>query len=136
MNEPALLVLDDEPRELDELRGPLRRRYGQEYLVLCESSVASALDRLAELAADGRPVAMMGAPATMIDTGGGEFLATAHRLHPSAKRVLIVPRGVGQQVSQLFTGHAEGDDKRQVVQQLKRGHRSVLLVCVAPRHCS
>jgi hypothetical protein len=74
MNEPALLVLDDEPRELDELRGPLRRRYGQEYLVLCESSVASALDRLAELAADGRPVAMMGAPATMIDTGGGEFL--------------------------------------------------------------
>jgi hypothetical protein len=122
--------MDDEPRELDELRGPLRRRYGQEYLVLCESSVASALDRLAELAADGRPVAMMGAPATMIDTGGGEFLATAHRLHPSAKRVLIVPRGVGQQVSQLFTGHAEGDDKRQVVQQLKRCHRSVLLVCV------
>jgi hypothetical protein len=28
MNEPALLVPDDEPRELDELRGPLRRRYG------------------------------------------------------------------------------------------------------------
>jgi hypothetical protein len=81
MTEPAMLVLDDVPEELDELRGALRR-YGQEYVVICESSAAAASDRLARLAADGRPVAIVCAPAAMIDTGGGEFLAMAHRLNP------------------------------------------------------
>jgi thioredoxin reductase (NADPH) len=92
MTEPALLVLDDVPEELDELRGALRR-YGQEYLVICESSAAAASDGLARLAAGARPVAIVCAPAAMIETGGGEFLTMAHRLYPAAKRVLIVPRG-------------------------------------------
>ena len=93
MTEPVMLVLDDVPEELDELRGALRRRYGLEYVVICESSAAAASDRLARLAADGRPVAIVCVPAAMIDTGGGEVLAMAHRLYPAAKRVLIVPRG-------------------------------------------
>jgi hypothetical protein len=38
MTEPALLVLDDEPDELAGLRDALRRRYGQDYLVICEGS--------------------------------------------------------------------------------------------------
>jgi len=62
-------------------------------LVIGESSAAAALDRLAQLAADGRPVAIVCAPASMIDTHSAEFLAMAHRLNPAAKRVLIVPRG-------------------------------------------
>jgi DNA-binding transcriptional regulator LsrR (DeoR family) len=86
-----MLVLDDVPEELDELRGALRRRYGLEYVVICESSAAAASDRLARLAADGRPVAIVCASAAMIDTGGGGVLAMAHRLYPAAKRVLIVP---------------------------------------------
>ncbi|HMG31868.1 MAG TPA: FAD-dependent oxidoreductase [Jiangellaceae bacterium] len=93
MTEPALLVLDDEPDDLDQLQRTLGRRYGQEYLVICEASAAAALDRLAQLAADGRPVAIVCAAAAMIDSGGGEFLAMARRLHPAAKRVLTVPRG-------------------------------------------
>ena len=63
MTEPAMLVLDDVPAELDELRGALSRRYGQEYLVFCESAAAAASDRVARLAADGRPVAIVCAPA-------------------------------------------------------------------------
>jgi thioredoxin reductase (NADPH) len=93
MTEPALLVLDDEPDELDALRGTLHRRYGRDYLVICEGSAARASDRLAQLAADGRAVAIVRASAAMIDTGGGEVLAMAHRLYPVAKRVLVVPRG-------------------------------------------
>ena len=46
MTEPAILVLDDVPEELDELQGALRRRYGQEYVVICESSAAAASDHL------------------------------------------------------------------------------------------
>lgn len=92
MTEPAILVLDDVPEELEELRGALRR-YGLEYLVICESSAAAASDRLARLATDGRPLAIVCAPVAMIEAGRGEFLAVAHRLYPAAKRVLIVPRG-------------------------------------------
>jgi thioredoxin reductase (NADPH) len=93
MTEPALLVLDDDPDELDALQETLQRRYGQEYLVVCESSAAAAVDRLARLAAEGRPVAIVGVAASMIDTGGDEFLATVRRRYPNAKRVLVVPRG-------------------------------------------
>jgi thioredoxin reductase (NADPH) len=93
MTQPAMLVLDDEPAALDELRGTLDRRYGREYLVVCEGSTTAVLDRLARLAADDRPVAIVCVPAAMLDTGGAEFLAMAHRLNPTAKRVLIVPRG-------------------------------------------
>jgi thioredoxin reductase (NADPH) len=93
MTEPAMLVIDDEPAALDELRGTLDRRYGQEYLVVCEGSTTAGMNRLAQLAADDRPVAIVCVPAAMLDTGGAEFLAMAHRLNPTAKRVLIVPRG-------------------------------------------
>jgi thioredoxin reductase (NADPH) len=93
VTEPVLLVLDNDQTELDELRETLDRRYGNEYLVHCENSAATATDRLARLAADGRPVTIVFAPAGMIDGAGGEFLAMAHRLYPNAKRILVVPRG-------------------------------------------
>ena len=47
MAQPAMLVLDDEPAALDELRGTLDRRYGQEYLVVGEGSTTAGMDRLA-----------------------------------------------------------------------------------------
>jgi CheY-like chemotaxis protein len=89
MTEPAMLVLDDVPEELEELRGALRR-YGLQYVVICESSTAAASDRLTRLAADARPVAIVCAPAAMIETGGGEFLAMAHQLYPAAKPLFVL----------------------------------------------
>ena len=89
-----MLVLESDLPEFDELRETLRRRYGNEYVVLCESSPAAASDRLTQLAPGRHPVAIVFAPAAMIGGGGGgEFLAMAHRLYPEAKRVLMVPRG-------------------------------------------
>ena len=93
MTDPALLVLEDTADEGDCLRATLKRRYAQDYEVICEGSAAAALDRLTQLAAAARPVAIVAAPATMLDTGGGDLLAMARRLCPAAKRVLIVPRG-------------------------------------------
>ena len=93
MTEPVLLALEGEPAEADRLRATLHRRYSQEYLVVCDTSAEAALDRLARLAAEGRPVAVVFARVEKLDGEGGEFLARAHRLHPAAKRVLIVPRG-------------------------------------------
>jgi thioredoxin reductase (NADPH) len=93
VTDPAMLVLESDQTELHELRGTLRRRYDREYLVLFESSAAAAADRLAQLAAAGRAVAIVFAPAATIEGAGGEFLAMTHRLYPDAKRVLMVPRG-------------------------------------------
>jgi hypothetical protein len=85
MTEPAVIVLDDDPAELDELRLALERRYGQAYLVVCESSPAVALRRLGDMIANYRPVAIVCAPTSMLDSDGGEFLSAAHRLCPTAK---------------------------------------------------
>jgi len=46
VTEPVLLVLDNDQTELDELRETLHRRYGNEYVVHCENSAATATDRL------------------------------------------------------------------------------------------
>ena len=50
MTEPALLVLEDTADEGDCLRATLKRRYAQDYDVICEGSAAAALDRLTQLA--------------------------------------------------------------------------------------
>jgi hypothetical protein len=76
VTEPVLLVLEIDQTQLDVLRETLRR-YGNEYSVQCEISAAAASARLAQFAADGHPVAIVCAPAAMIDTAGGEFLAMA-----------------------------------------------------------
>ena len=41
MTQPAMLVLDDEPAALDELRGTLDRRYGQECSTIRAGRAAS-----------------------------------------------------------------------------------------------
>ena len=74
-------------------------------MVVGEGSTAAALDRLARLAADDRPVAIVCVPAAMLDTGGAAFLAMAHRLTPTAKRVLILPRGGPSAPSLRVPGH-------------------------------
>ena len=71
MTEPVLLVLESDQTELDILRETLRR-YGNEYSVQCEISAAAASARLAQFAADGRLVAIVCAPAAMLDTTGGD----------------------------------------------------------------
>jgi hypothetical protein len=51
MNRPAMIVLDDHPDSLSVLEEALRRRYGQDYMIVSETSVAAALGSLAELQA-------------------------------------------------------------------------------------
>jgi thioredoxin reductase (NADPH) len=93
MTIPVLLVVDDNPGTLEALDGVLRHRYGHDYLIISEASPATALGRLRELRAAGRPVAVMMAAAAMTAVPAAEFLAQAHGIAPGAKRVLVVPRG-------------------------------------------
>jgi thioredoxin reductase (NADPH) len=93
MNRPAMIVLDDHPHSLRVLEEALRRRYGQDYLIVSETSVAAALGSLAELQAIRRPVALTMAAAPIAVARDAEFLAQARGIQPAAKRVLVVPRG-------------------------------------------
>jgi hypothetical protein len=90
---PVLLVVDDNPDSLKALDGVLRHRYGRDYLIISEASPGTALGRLRELRAAGRPVAVVMAAGAMTAAPGAEFLAQARGIQPGAKRVLVVPRG-------------------------------------------
>jgi thioredoxin reductase (NADPH) len=92
MPRPVLFALDDDAGVVRALLGDLSRRFSQDYRVLGESSAAAGLTRLRELAADRETVALLIVDHQMAEMPGLEFLARAHRLHPSAKRVLLVER--------------------------------------------
>jgi thioredoxin reductase (NADPH) len=92
MTAPVLMVVDDNPESLRTVDGTLRR-YEHDYLIISEASPETALGRLRDLRAAERPVAVAFAASTMASASAPEFLAQVHRVHPSAKRALIVPRG-------------------------------------------
>ena len=93
MTIPVLMVVDDDPDSLDVLDRTLRRRYGQDYLIVSEASSESALDRLRELRAASQEVAVVMVASTMTERPAAEFFELTRGVVPAAKRVLVVPRG-------------------------------------------
>src|SRR5215472_4803872 len=93
MTTPVLMVVDEDAASLGTLDGTLRRRYGHDYRVISEASLATALGRLRELRATGSPLAVVMVAATATAAPAAEFLAQARTIQPSARRVLVVPRG-------------------------------------------
>src|SRR5262249_33560512 len=92
MTTPVLMAVDDNPGGLGTLDGTLRSRYGHDYLIISEASPESALGRLRELRAAGRPVALVMAAATMNAAPAAEVLAQARSVQPAAKLALGGPR--------------------------------------------
>ena len=92
MSRPVLFVLDDDEGVVLALRGDLGRRFSQDFRVLAESSAAAGLATLRRLAGQGEPVALLIVDHDLSEMPGLDFLARAHDLHPSAKRVLLVER--------------------------------------------
>ena len=93
MGLPVLLVVDEDQAVLEALSGDLGRRFGVDYQILAESSPTQALAVLRRLAAESQQVALVFAGQQMTATSGVEFLAAAHELHPTAKRILRLERG-------------------------------------------
>jgi thioredoxin reductase (NADPH) len=92
MSRPVLFALDDDAGVVRAHRGDLSRRFSRDFRVLGESSAAAGLATLRQLAGHGEPVALLIVDHHMTEMPGLEFLARAHELHPSAKRVLLVER--------------------------------------------
>ena len=93
MSRPVLFVIDDDAGVVRALRDDLGRRFGRDFRVIgCESSAAAGLAMLGQLAGEREPVALLIVGHDLNEMSGVGFLARAHKLHPLAKRVLLVER--------------------------------------------
>jgi thioredoxin reductase (NADPH) len=92
MSLPVIFVIDDDAGVLDALRDDLSRRFGEDFRVTGASSAAAGLATLRELADGHEPVALLIVDHDMGEMPGVDFLARAHKMHPLAKRVLLVER--------------------------------------------
>jgi thioredoxin reductase (NADPH) len=90
---PILLAVDDDTDALDIVKLELSKRYGNDYRILCESSVEAGIKALEEFRAVHEDVAVVLADQWMPEMTGTEFLTRAHQLHPTVKRALLVRRG-------------------------------------------
>lgn len=90
---PALVAVDDDLVALQRIADELRRRYASDYRVVCERSPLDALGALEAMAAAGEAVAVVLADQWMTGMNGDELLARVRRLHPAAKRGLLVEWG-------------------------------------------
>ncbi|HEX3157056.1 MAG TPA: FAD-dependent oxidoreductase, partial [Gemmatimonadaceae bacterium] len=89
---PILFLIGHQPAVLEVLRSDLERRFTNDCRIVCAYTPDEGLAVLRELAARNEPVALLIADHGMPEMTGVEFLARAHALHPSAKRILLVER--------------------------------------------
>jgi thioredoxin reductase (NADPH) len=89
---PIILLVSSEAVVLKALETDLSRRFGNDTRIIATHGPAAGLARLAALADAAEPVALLIADQRMPEMTGIEFLANAHALHPSAKRILLVER--------------------------------------------
>jgi thioredoxin reductase (NADPH) len=92
-HKPVIFVVDAGPTSFARIEYGLRRRYGVEYRVICETSAMWGMKRLRDLRAAGEEVALVLADQWMPDITGAEFLARASQLFPTAKRAVLVEWG-------------------------------------------
>jgi len=93
MSRPVLLAVDDDPVALADLQRELGKRYGVDYRVICEAEAEAGLRGLEQIRVGGGQVALLLADQWMPAMTGVQFLTRAHRLHPTAKRALLVDWG-------------------------------------------
>src|SRR5215210_3540298 len=90
---PVLLAVDDDRECLSALERELGDRYSRDYRIICTASPDGALATLEQLADDGDEVALVLAGQWLPGTTGSELFGKVRRLHPHAKRGLLIRWG-------------------------------------------
>ena len=85
---PVLLTVDEDA--LEDVTAQLTQRYGREYRVEGLSDPTEALRALTALDEDGSEVALVLVGQSSAAAGDGKLLEHVRRLHPHAKRALLV----------------------------------------------
>ena len=92
MEKPILFLAAEDRTLLAALEADLARRFGNDCEIVAERAPTEGLAALEGMAERSAPVALLIADQTMSRMSGVDFLVRAHRLHPSAKRILLVER--------------------------------------------
>jgi len=92
MNNPIIFLIAHERSVLEALHRDIHKRFGNDYRILCESEPNSALAKLNMWATERELLALIIADQRMPEMSGVDFLVEAHKLHPAAKRILLVER--------------------------------------------
>src|SRR3954454_25205674 len=93
MSGPVLVAVYEDATALRDVERELRDRYARHYRILCTVSQQEACAHLDDLAAGGDEVALILAGQHLSDMTGSELSEYARRLHPHAKRGLLIPWG-------------------------------------------
>jgi thioredoxin reductase (NADPH) len=89
---PIIFLVSAEAPVLKALENDLSRRFGNDTRIVAAGGPTDGIAQLTALADDAGPVALVIADQRMPGMTGIEFLAGAHALHPTAKRILLVDR--------------------------------------------
>ncbi|PWU24372.1 MAG: pyridine nucleotide-disulfide oxidoreductase, partial [Candidatus Rokuibacteriota bacterium] len=99
MSLPVLVVVDEDPDVLEEVKAQLVNRYAREYRIEYLANADEALRTLTELADVDADVALVLAGQSLAGMSGGELLERVRHLHPHAKRALLVSPGAWEERS-------------------------------------
>ena len=100
---PVLVVVDEDRDVLGTTEQALGDRYGRDYCVEGFHSATVALERLDHLAATQQQVALVLSSQWLTGMTGDELLKAVHRLHPHARRALLI---AWQELGDVPTGRA------------------------------
>jgi len=93
MSAAVLVAVDGDAAALADIERELLDRYSRDYRVLCLRSAADARAQLEALAAADEEVALVLAAPRLAGHTCGDLLDDARRLHPHAKRGVLIPWG-------------------------------------------
>ena len=125
---PVVLAVDDDATALALIERGLTQRYGWDYRVVCELSPGAALAALRTMQDEGIPVAVVLAAQWMSEIEGTELLAEVGRLHPHAKRGLLIDWGAWGDpptAEAIFQGMAQRHMDYYVMKPLQASRRAV-----------
>ncbi len=89
---PIILLVSGDASVVEALEQDLRRRFGNDSQIVGAVGARAGLAKVQAARAGPDPVALLIADQRMPEMTGVEFLGEAHKLHPNAKRILLVER--------------------------------------------
>jgi thioredoxin reductase (NADPH) len=108
MEQPVILIADDDLDAVRSIRNALLRRFGPDYRVLITGSASGALEMLEQLAQNGAELALFAAGSRLPQIDGLELLGRVPRSHRGARRALLVDAGDREASELLFRAMAFG----------------------------
>jgi thioredoxin reductase (NADPH) len=90
---PVIMIIDDDSTALSELLAAIASRFSVDYRVVSHLKQQEALEDLKNIKTNGEQVALIIADQWMPGMNGVEFLQSAHEIHPTAQRALLVSWG-------------------------------------------